>query len=286
MKFEEMLNSKFGSSNGAYSIVTAVENSDSQITLTDYEAEMVVSHFGRGNIHIGNVQSNKPLSSKQFRLFPNGERISLNIVYPKPERTELRLYISSRAGFKPPGGEIWFMFLRDGDIWIGAMPEHEWRRYISSELVEEESYDEIYQSSVNDTDADTVRIATIREHDVYARDRNIAIRRMQLSALECEFDPSHQLFVSRFSQRPYLEAHHLIPIGWQRHFPARPLDNIHNVFCLCPNCHRAVHHAEISHARTILSTLAARRPVLDDFHITIPDLYNIYAVEDIQIDSR
>ena len=146
MQFGAIQVKKFGTSTGAYSVVTNREHYDSQITLTDYEAEMVISHFGRNQINVGNVQSNKTLSLKQFHLFPSGKTINLNVVYPKPEKTELRLYISSKAGFKPMGGEIWFMFLREGTIWIGAMPESKWRAE-SSEAKQDE-YDEIYQRSV------------------------------------------------------------------------------------------------------------------------------------------
>jgi predicted HNH restriction endonuclease len=187
------------------------------------------------------------------------------------------LYISSKAGFKPKGGEIWFIFLKEGDIWIGAMPEHLWRS-VSSELKEDE-YDELYQSSVNDTtNTDKVRIAKLKERDAYARDRNIAIKRMTLSGFICEYNPSHKLFVSRFSKKPYLEAHHLVPIGLQKDFE-KPLDTIHNVFCLCPYCHRAVHHAEVPVARNILSNLAAKRPILKAFNLSVPDLLSFYAVE-------
>ena len=276
MRFGTMQKRKFGTSKGAYSIVTERENYDSQITLTDYEAEMVVSHFGKNNLHIGNVQSNKPLSSKPFRLFPNGETIKLNIVYPKPEKTELRLYISSYAGFKPDGVAIWFMFLKDGDIWIGSMTESVWRS-ASSELKQDES-DEIYQSSVNDTDK--VRIATLKARDKYLRNRNIALKRMELSGFTCEYDSSHELFISRFSKKPYLEVHHLVPIGLQGDFK-KSLDTIHNVFCLCPFCHRAVHHAEVSLARHILSDLASRHPILDMFSLSVPELFSLYAVEEI-----
>ena len=157
MRFGAIQKKKFGTSSGAYSVVTSREHYDSQITLTDYEAAMVITHFGKGQIHVGNVQSNKPLSSKPFRLFPRGKVINLNVVYPKPEKTELRLYISTKAGFKPEGGEIWFMFLKDGAIWIGAMPESKWRAE-SSEAKQDVS-DEIYQQAINDTD--TVRIATL-----------------------------------------------------------------------------------------------------------------------------
>lgn len=276
MRFGAVQKNIFGTGEGAYSVVTGRENYDSQITLTDYEAEMVISHFGKDNIHVGKVQSNKLLSSKPFRLFHSGKTIKLNIVYPKPEKTELRLYISSKAGFKPKGREIWFMFLKDDAIWIGAMPESRWRSE-SSELKEDES-DEIYQREINDTD--TIRIAKLKGRDVYVRDRNIAITRMKLSGFTCEFDPSHKLFFSRFTKKPYLEAHHLIPIGVQGSF-GQPLDTIHNIFCLCPYCHRAVHNAEDSVARNILTGLAEKRPVLKKFGLSVPELFGLYAVEKI-----
>lgn len=276
MKFGRMQEIKFGTFNGTYSVVTDRENFDSQITLTDYESEMIISHFGKAQLHVGNVRSNESLSAKSFCLFPSGKKISLNVVFPKPDKTELRLYISERAGFKPNGGEIWFMFLYENNIWIGSMNESAWRSD-SSNLKLDES-DEFYQEAINDSDA--IRITKLKARDIYARDRNIAIQRMKLSGFTCEFDSEHNLFVSRFSKKPYLEVHHLVPLGLQGDF-SKPLDTIHNVFCLCPLCHRAIHHAEEPFARKILSSLASKCQILDDFSLTVPDLFSLYAVEEI-----
>lgn len=276
MKFGKVQQHKFGTNAGAYSTVTDREHYDSQITLTDYEAELVISHFGKNQIHVGNVGSNPELSSKSLRLFPSGDEVKLNIVFPKPEKTELRLYISSRAGFKPTGGEIWFMFSKDDTLWIGAMPEEAWRAE-SSELKKDDA-DPVYQESLDETD--NIRIAKLKERDAYARDRNVALSRMKLSNYSCEYDPKHNLFISRFSRQPYLEAHHLVPMGLQGDF-SQSLDTIHNVFCLCPYCHRAVHHAEEAIARDILGTLAGKRTVLDDLSLTVEDLYSLYAIEEI-----
>lgn len=276
MRFGKVQARKFGTNIGAYSVVTDREYFDSQITLTDYEAELVIDHFGLGYIHVGNVQSNPHLASKVLRLYPNGQLIHLNIVFPKPDKTELRLYISSRAGFKPNGGEIWFMFLKDGDIWVGAMTEEEWR--IESSELKRDYFDSIYQESLDETNK--IRISKLKERDAYARDRNVAIERMKLSNFSCEYDPRHGLFISRFCGMPYLEAHHLIPIGLQGDF-RESLDTVHNVFCLCPNCHRAVHHAEKYLARSILSSLACSRDVLDRFSLSVDDLFSLYAIEEI-----
>ena len=42
---------------------------------------------------------------------------------------------------------------------------------------------------------------------------------------------------------PYVEAHHLVPIGKQREFPNADLDVPENILVLCPLCHRKFHHA-------------------------------------------
>jgi predicted HNH restriction endonuclease len=277
VNFGKAQTTKFGTTQGAYSIVTDREHYDSQVTLTDYEAELLISHFGKDNLHVGNVKSNKALSAKVFRLYPSGEKILLNVIFPKPHKTELRLYLSAKAGFKPSGGDVWFIFSKGHDIWIGALSEPEWRDEVS-EFKQDDS-DEVYQNFVNESN--TIRIATLKGRDIYARDRNVALKRMKLSGFACEYDPKHKLFISRFSANPYLEAHHLIPMGLQKEFK-KSLDTIHNVFCLCPHCHRAVHYANEPLARKILSTLADQRPVLNEYSLNINDLFGLYAVEKIE----
>ena len=276
MKFGKMQHRKFLAIDGAYSKVTDREYFDSQITLTDYEAELVISHYGRHNIHVGKVSSNPTLASKPMRLYSVGTNIELNINFPKPDKTELRLYISSSAGFKPDAGEILFMFSTGGDLWIGAMPENVWRAEFS-EFKNDEA-DPIYQESLDETNV--FRIARLKERDIYARNRDVALSRMQLSDFTCENDPEHPLFISRFRGVPFVEAHHLIPMSLQGEF-SESLDTIHNVFCLCPFCHRAVHHAENRVARDILNSLSSKRNVLNTFSVSIPDLYRLYAIEEI-----
>lgn len=277
MQFGKVQAKKFGTSCGTYSIVTDREYYDSQITLTDYEADMVIDHFGRRQIHVGNVNSNPILSKKKFLLYPNGNPVHLNVVFPKPGKTELRLYISSHAGFKPKGSHVWFMYKKGGDLWIGALDEKNWRSEASE--FRKDEYEEFYQNAVNESD--TIRIARLRERDAYARDRKIAVKRMKLSAFHCEYDHTHKLFISRFNGSPYLEAHHLIPMGMQCEFK-KSLDSINNVYCLCPYCHRAVHHAEEELARDILNTLALRRPVLNRYKLSTVDLFSFYGVEIIE----
>lgn len=217
---------KFGTLEGTYSTVTDREYFDSQLTLTDYESELVIAFFGKENINAGNVKSDRVGAAKNFRLFPGGETVTLNVVFPKPKKNELRLYISKGAGFMPEAGNIWFMFLEKGELCIGVMDESSWRSE-SSNLKLDES-DEFYQEAVNDSDS--IRITQLKARDIYRRDRSIAVQRMELSGFTCEFNRKHRLFTSRFSKKPYLEVHHLVPLGLQSDF-VKPLDTIHNLFC-------------------------------------------------------
>lgn len=268
---------KFGTSIGSYSKVTSREFFDSQITATDAETKLLIDHFGIGNIQIGNVFSNKDKSRKKFRLYPNGEEIFLNLVYPKPEKTELRLYLSKQAGFKPEAENIWFMFLLNHEIWIGSMDEEKWRRENSGLIVDE--YDSFYQSKIfNEID---IKTSLLKERDIFTRSRDLALYRMKIENYQCEFDQRHNLFISRGTKLPYLESHHLIPISLQKSLKTN-LDLLENVYCLCPFCHRAIHHAEVNCTKEIIDKLAYKRhDILDRLDIRQSDLYQIYAVEEI-----
>jgi len=277
MRFGKSQNIKFDSESGAYSVVTPRESYDSQITATDEEASLLLSFFGKENIHIGNVKSNRKKAKKTFYLYPEGKEISLNLVFPKPEKTELRLYLSARAGFKPDGDHIWYIFEQNNKLWIGAMSETHWRNQ-NQVLVYDESEGN-YQDSLQELD--DVKSSKLKSRDVYSRDRKKAIKRMELADYQCEYDSSHNLFLSRATKNPYLEAHHLIPMSLQKTTDIS-LDTLNNIFCLCPHCHRAIHLAEKTTTKIIIDNLVNKRPdVLSILNDNISDVYNYYSVEDI-----
>lgn len=277
MKFGKSQKITLNADNGAYSIVTHRENYDSQITATDAEANLLISFFGKDNIQIGNVKSNPEKAKKPFRLFPDGNEIYLNLVFPKPQKTELRLYLSSRAGYKPNPNDIWFLFIRNNQIWIGSMEEKRWRNE-NKILINDESESE-YQNSIQETGE--IKTSLIKQRDIFRRDRNKALLRMNMENYLCEFNREHKLFTSRFTGLPYLEAHHLIPMSLQSE-TIQTLDTLDNIYCLCPYCHRAIHHAEKEHAKIIIRTLIEKRPaVLNILNNNINDIFSYYAIEDI-----
>lgn len=127
MRFSEIHKEFFDTENGAYSVVTERENFDSQITVTKEEKEIILDFFGVENIHKGNKTSDPEGSKKDFLLYPEMEPIQLNLVFPKPNKTELRLYLSKESGFKPNGSDVWFVYTNhENQLIIGSYPESIW----------------------------------------------------------------------------------------------------------------------------------------------------------------
>ncbi len=74
----------------------------------------------------------------------------------------------------------------------------------------------------------------------YARNPSIAALALRDAGFACELDPSHWTFESRAGSRPYVEAHHLVPMSKQHLFDVS-LDVGENIICLCATCHRLLH---------------------------------------------
>ena len=64
---------------------------------------------------------------------------------------------------------------------------------------------------------------------------------LSYSVYECEYDKEHESFISRKTNKPYMEAHHLIPMEFQRQF-IDSIDIEENIICLCSRCHNKLHY--------------------------------------------
>lgn len=81
----------------------------------------------------------------------------------------------------------------------------------------------------------------------------------------CELDNTHFTFLSSLSDEPFVEAHHLIPMSVQDDF-SNTLDFADNIISLCPNCHRLVHHSELSTRKKAIIKLFETRKHLYKNH--------------------
>jgi hypothetical protein len=73
----------------------------------------------------------------------------------------------------------------------------------------------------------------------YKTNSRIAKTAIDLSNYKCLYNDSHETFISKIG-KPYMEAHHLIPMAAQKDFDIN-IDRIENIVSLCPICHSAIH---------------------------------------------
>jgi 5-methylcytosine-specific restriction enzyme A len=92
----------------------------------------------------------------------------------------------------------------------------------------------------------------------YPRKKEESLEAKRRSNWRCELDSNHTTFISNANKKPYMEAHHLIPMSAQDYFEYT-LDFADNIVCLCPNCHRKIHHAIDEEKKEILQFLYKKR---------------------------
>ncbi len=74
----------------------------------------------------------------------------------------------------------------------------------------------------------------------YKRNSTKAKRAIIYSKYKCNIDENHESFIAK-NGKPYMEAHHLIPMSAQEDF-INSLDVDANIVSLCSVCHRKLHH--------------------------------------------
>lgn len=116
---------------------------------------------------------------------------------------------------------------------------------------------------------------------VYPRDIRVSYAAKVKANWQCEFNYHHATFITPADNRPYMEAHHLIPMATQPYFQYS-IDFVDNVVCLCPNCHRRIHCACRDEKAEIIDHLyATRKDYYADYKIEVDQkkLYGFYGIE-------
>lgn len=263
-EFSPKLLTAFGATRGAYSPVTRDEHNKSQITLVGPEQVLAEDFLGaRLRNHHGNAADIRAAGYDPevvFRLHPTGQKISLTLSYKTNKPRELRLYLR-KDEFKPLPSLNWCIFIRDGELWIGQfgnwmrgeletgkMPEP------GNRILPEAEIDE-FQTAVNASPPSKVASTTM----AWRRDPRVAALAMERAGYVCELEPKYPIFVSKGSGKPFMEAHHLIPMKVQSDFGVRSLDVEENICILNPLTHRKLHHAPLSDIASDLHRLMSRR---------------------------
>ena len=277
----------FDAKNGAGSVVTEREHFDSQITLDTHEKEVVFTKISQQQIPRGSIRSNGT-KKVSFNTFPAGGNVQLNLNFPKPSKSELRLYIADGGDFKPPAGDFWFIYTSKstGALTIGFMDPQRWGRSLGNKttsigvhqflpsVVDDD--DEAFQKTLLDYDPKP-KITTRNAASVFGRNPSIAAKALLLSDYKCQVDPDHETFLAR-NGKPYVEAHHLIPISATARLGIN-LDFTENLTSLCPNCHRAIHHAELNYRAELVEKLYGQRRfqlTQKNIHLSLAEVLSFY----------
>jgi 5-methylcytosine-specific restriction protein A len=89
---------------------------------------------------------------------------------------------------------------------------------------------------------------------VWNRNPKYAIEALAYADYLCEFDKQHKHFISKFTGKNYVEAHHLIPMQYQEKFNFS-LDIHANIVCICLTCHKKIHFGLFQVKKEILEKL-------------------------------
>lgn len=109
----------------------------------------------------------------------------------------------------------------------------------------------------------------ISERMQFSRSKTTSVQALANAGYICEFDATHESFISRFTGKMYVEAHHLVPLSNQNQFEYS-LDVPANIISLSPNCHKTVHFGEeIEVTRIIRHLLSERELRLNSSNIIV-----------------
>ncbi|AZV48704.1 DUF3578 domain-containing protein [Bacillus halotolerans] len=114
----------------------------------------------------------------------------------------------------------------------------------------------------------------------WSRNAGLASKAMMLSNYTCEIDRSHKTFISKSTNKPYVESHHLVPIAKQEEF-RYDLDQLANIISLCPLCHRLIHLGKDEEKEELLKKLFEQRKEQLNrvgIEITFSDLKTLYGI--------
>lgn len=118
--------------------------------------------------------------------------------------------------------------------------------------LDDDILDSYYQKSIEITKPNLDKVtkkpkpikSISRSPSAWKRDPTVGSNSKASARYRCEIDNNHQYFKSKTTEENYVEAHHLIPLGYQDRFEYS-IDIEPNVITLCPLCHKKFHHASL-----------------------------------------
>lgn len=153
-----------------------------------------------------------------------------------------------------------------------------------------EKVDSIKETNINEKAGEgayTVEPVAFSKFNVGRRFRinpllgKIAIKKAYYS---CENDYQHETFISKKTQQKYMEAHHLIPVCFQKDVWDKyhiNIDCVENLVSLCPTCHKAIHYGTKDVQKKMIGDLFSRcapKYKAIGLNITLEEILKFYKV--------
>ena len=160
------------------------------------------------------------------------DEILANPEFKKKDVKEHRMYSTTLKHFKRYIG-----YLNDQEFQTELLKEElEYDKSVSSNLVKT-----VEKVSVVDKPEEKPSFKSVNNKNIWNINPKYASEAVTNADYLCEFDNLHQHFISRYSRKNYVEAHHLIPIKNQEQFDCS-LDIHANIVSIFLICHKKIHY--------------------------------------------
>lgn len=120
----------------------------------------------------------------------------------------------------------------------------------------------------------------------YPRSEKVKKEALEKSRYHCFIDNRHKDFISKSTNKNYVEVHHVIPLSYQHEYEIS-LDCVENIICLCATCHRLLHFGKFEAKKSKIDTLflnKQRELKSIGLNIDLKRMYEIYS--DIKIETE
>ena len=96
------------------------------------------------------------------------------------------------------------------------------------------------------------------EYKIWKRSGIMRTQTVAMADYKCNIDRGHTTFIAERTGKPYMEAHHIIPLQLQEKFSSS-LDVYANLMALCPICHRKLHLGIMEERRLMIDSIYENR---------------------------
>jgi len=141
--------------------------------------------------------------------------------------------------------------------------------FLKTKTIEEEEYENYFNGLYDEYSSydDNFEFDEISPQEVKRPGESASLKRKRSdkqkerakrnSSYKCEYDPDHETFLNEKGDN-FIECHHLIPLSNQDDFDYS-IDVFANIVCLCPLCHRIIHHAAMKTKKNLIKKLYEKR---------------------------